>query len=178
MGWRRSSSIFRLMVLIVVFGLGLALFRAQVGEEWAIGELTPLSMIGLVGLGLLFQGRVRRFFWGFGLSGVVVGLAFWTGPHSFRQVVLERVIGPLDVRLAPTVGGTVLTRMQTSFLFYFIDVPETRRIRPTRSPFCSPESQQALGLLELAVAVVFGVLASIVWPSPTGRTEPSMAHTS
>ena len=78
MGWRRSSSIFRLMVLIVVFGLGLALFRAQVGEEWAIGELTPLLMIGL-GLGLGSCSKV-------GLDGSSGALAFrawwWAWPFG------------------------------------------------------------------------------------------------
>jgi hypothetical protein len=170
MSWRRSSSIFRLMVLIVVTGLGLALLRAQVGEEWAIGELTPLSLMGLVGfgLGLWFQGCVRRFFWVFGFSGVVVGLAFWVGPHSFREVVLNRVILPLDALLTPKLAGCSMTGLQGSLILWVMETPETRRIRPTRSPFWSRESQEELGLLELAVAVSIGLIASIAWPIRRG----------
>ncbi len=161
------------MVAVALIASGLGLLLARDGADWRFGELTPFSAIGLVGLAmaLLASGRLRRFFAGLTVTGVVVGLAFWVGPHSFRSYVLDRVLFPIDARIAPRTAGMGMTHLQVSLTLWIIETPETRRIRPTRSPFWSRESQEELGLLELAIAVVGGLLAAIPRPPRLGGTS-------
>jgi hypothetical protein len=152
------------MVAIGLIGSALAMLRAWAGTGWWwIGELAPLMAIGLGGLAMsvVTSGRFRRFFAGLATSGMVLGLAVWVAPIPIREAVLNRAIFPPDViRFQPVSEDWLFDRPDHYF-----------NIRPVRYPFCTHESQEALGLLELAVAVIGGLLAMI--PRPR-KSRPSV----
>jgi hypothetical protein len=152
------------MVAIGLIGSTMAMLRAWAGSGWWwIGELAPLMAIGLGGLAMavLTSGRFRRFSVGLATSGVVLGLAVWVAPIPVRDTVFNRVIFPPDVILFHPVAED-----------WLFDLPDHYfNIRPIRYPFCTHESQEALGLLVLSVAVIGGLLALI--PRPR-KSRPSV----
>ena len=107
----RRSSILRLMAAIALFASALAILRAWLGEGWWLGELALFTTIGLIGLAsmIVSSGRLRRFFAGLSITGVVVGLAFWLAPSSIRDDVLRRVVFPIDTRIGPHPPGDSTT---------------------------------------------------------------------
>ena len=175
----RGSSTRRLMVAVGLVAVALGLLRARDGDDWRFGELTGFSAIGLLATALMLStaGRPRRFFGGAAVTGFLVGLAFWVGPHPVREFVLSRVIEPLDGRLASHSAGMGMTHLQASLILWIMETPETRRVRPTRSPFWSRESQEELACLELAVALGGGLLAAAFRPPRPARDSPPLAVT-
>jgi hypothetical protein len=129
--------------------------------------LAPLSAIGFFGLAMMLatSGRLRRFFAGLAVTGVLVGLLLWVGPLSFRSFVLIRILLPFDDLLSQTLPNS----FNKLVLAVYLDMTNhwERPISLTRFPFLFRETQVILGYLELAVAVVGGLLAAIPRPRPT-----------
>jgi hypothetical protein len=161
------------MTSIALIGLALGLIRGADRFELMLGEMTPVLMIGLLGsaLALITQGTIRKFFVGFAISGVILGLAIWLGPLSFRNVLLDRIILLIDDRFGPREPGTAATYLQYSLLFSYYS-PSSLEYQLTRSPFVSGESQIALGLLELTIVILVGMIVLI--PSRFTRNFPKI----
>jgi hypothetical protein len=98
-------------------------------------------------MALITRGALRRFFVGFAISGVILGLSIWIAPRLLRKGVRDRIMIPIDDRFGPRSPGSFVTNLEL-----------------TRSPFVSRESHMALGLLELTISTAVGILVLI--PSP------------
>jgi len=167
------------MVVVAVIGLDLTLIRSWTDPPFSLdtllhpaprpagvfGEFVSVMVLTLAGLAVAIasSGRKRRFGVVVVLAGLAISGAFFLAPSTFRHMVLESIIVPIQLRRLPRPLSPAWGCTENELRSLCVDVGvEHYRYGLTRCPFGCYDSQLVLGLVQSSLVLAIGVVSALL----------------